>query len=218
MAIIAVIAVIGYLIYAVDGWGEAWKHTINGAKLLFQAYVESVKLYFNTMVNTVMIGINLIKKGWYEFKESVGIGNSSENQSMIAKINADTNARKQAIIDGAKKVKDTALKAKDEFVLAGGSLHSNGKGFGTMTTDIKKKLGLEDKGIAKPKVPGIGDKGKSTGLDNTKDNSKTNEAIATGGTKNTVVNITVGEMVGIKAGTVNGSNETIEKSRKRNGR
>jgi TP901 family phage tail tape measure protein len=211
MAIIAVIAIIAYLIYAVDGWGAAWKHTVNGAKLLFYTFIEAIKLYFNTYLTAFMIGLNYIKLGWYEFKEAVGMGNSAENQSMIAKIHADTDARKKAIIDGAKKVRDTALKAKGEFVLAGGSLHSNGKSFSTMTGDIKKKLGFEDKGIAKPKVPGIADKGKQQGLDNSKDNSKTNDAIATGGTKNTVVNITIQEMNGVRTNILQGTKDAVDK-------
>ncbi len=197
VAIIALIAIIAYLVYSVDGWGQAWNHTVKGAKLLFQAFVERVQFYFITLVNGIMIGINLIKKGWYEFKEAVGIGDSSENQKMIAKINSDTDARKKAIIDSAKKVRETALKAKDEFVLAGGSLKSNGKTIGDFGNEIKKKLGFGDeKGIKPAKVAGAADLPPADLPPS--DNTKTNEAIATGGTKHNYFNITIKELNGLK--------------------
>jgi len=51
-----------------------------------------------------MIAIDKIKIGWYEFKEAVGLGDSEENQKMIAQINKDVEDRKAALVDGAKKV------------------------------------------------------------------------------------------------------------------
>lgn len=212
MAIVAIIAVIAYLIYAVDGWGNAWKHTVNGAKLLFKLFVDAIKFYFNTYITTFMIGLNFIKKGWYEFKNLIGAGNKTENDSAIAKINADTNARKQALIDGAKKMKETALKAKDEFVLAGSSFHSNGKGFGTMMGDIKGKLGLNDKGISPAKLPGSPVDPKDPKGDPINPTKPTNEAIATGGTKHNYITIKIEELIGLKAGTVSGGKETAKQS------
>lgn len=184
-AIIALIGVIAWVVSSTEGWGEAWKHTVNGAKLLFKAYVETVKLYFNTMVNGIMIGINHIKKGWYEFKEDMGIGESSENQKIIAQINRDTEARKKAIIDGAKNVIDLAKQSKDEFVLAAQS--------------IKWKKGAEktEEGISPAGLPGMkdGQQTKSFGsVDGKK--SKTNEAIATGGTKHNYITINLGNLIG----------------------
>lgn len=210
LAIIAIIAVIAYLIYAFDGWGNAWKHTVNGAKLIFQLYVDAIKMYFYTFITAFMIGLNFIKKGWYEFKNLIGAGDKSANDSALAKINADTNARKQALIDGAKKLKSTALKARDEFVLAGGSLHSNGKGFGTMTGNLKKSLGLEPKGIAPVNgAPGETPKGLGSGG---ADGAKSNEAIATGGTKNSVINITINELNGVKTAVIQGGKELANKA------
>jgi TP901 family phage tail tape measure protein len=211
VAIIALIAIIAYLVYSVDGWGAAWHHTVNGAKLLFQVYVESVKFYWSTMVNVIMMGINLIKKGWYEFKEAVGIGDSSENQKMLAKINADTDARKKAIVDGAKKIRDTALKAKDEFVLAGGSLKSNGKTIGDFGNAIKEKLGFGDKGIKAPNGAPNG-KPKGDGSGGGSDGTKTNDAIATGGTKHNYYTITIKEINGIKADVIQSGKEAANKA------
>ncbi len=123
VAIGALIAGIAYLASKVSGWGEAWKHTWNGAKLLVQTWVEGVKLYWNTLVNGLMIGINKIKEGWYNFKNAMGIGDKAENNKMLAQIHADTEARKQAIADSAKKAVETGKKAAEEFKKAGQSLH-----------------------------------------------------------------------------------------------
>lgn len=175
LGIMALIAAIAWVVTSTEGWGEAWKHTVNGAKLLFQAYVESVKFYFNTMVNAIMIGINFIKKGWYEFKESVGMGDSTQNQQMIAKINADTEARKKAVLDGAKKVANLAVAAKDEFVLAGKSVKWK---------EAAQKT--EDAGITAPNMPGVAQNPNAPGKEK---KTKTNEAISTGGTKHNYITI-----------------------------
>lgn len=183
-AVIALIAVIGWVVSKTEGWGEAWKHTVNGAKLLFKAYVESVKLYFTTMVNGIMIGINYIKEGWFKFKEAVGMGDSSENKRMIAQIHQDTEARKKAIVDGAKKVAGLTIQAGAEFKMAGQSIK------------WKKAAEKTEDGIKPPEIPGtMQTDGPGAG---SKDNSKqkTNEAIATGGTKHNYITVKVENVVG----------------------
>lgn len=62
-----------------------------------------------------MLGLDKIKLGWYKFKEAVGLGDSAENQAMIARINTDVENRKQAIIDGANRVKELARKTADSL-------------------------------------------------------------------------------------------------------
>lgn len=75
VAIGALIAIGAYLVSKVGGWGQAWQHTWNGAKLLFQGFVMSIQFQWNTAINGLMIGLNKIREGWYSFKNSVGIGN-----------------------------------------------------------------------------------------------------------------------------------------------
>ncbi|MFY0714128.1 phage tail tape measure protein [Seonamhaeicola sp. NFXS20] len=125
LVIAAVAALVGAIVWlstSVEGWGDAWQHTWNGAKLLFSAFVLTVKANFNTMINGLMVGINMIKEGWYKFKIAMGIGDEAENQKMLDQINADTEARKKSIVDGYKEVAKTALEAGVEFTKAGGSL------------------------------------------------------------------------------------------------
>jgi TP901 family phage tail tape measure protein len=187
--VIALVAAIAWVVSSTEGWGEAWKHTVNGAKLLFQAFVEGVKFYFSTMVNGIMMGINVIKKGWFEFKESMGLGDSSANQKVISQINADTEARKKAVVDGAKKVAKLGLAAKDEFVLAGQSVK------------WKKAAEKTADGIAPPTIPGTtattNGGGAKGGAPAGSSKTKGNEAVATGGTKNTVININLKDLIGV---------------------
>lgn len=123
VAIGALIAIGAILVSKVGGWGKAWQHTWNGAKLLFQGFVMGIQLYWNTAINGLMIGLNKIKEGWYKFKNAVGIGNEGENNSALAQIKADTEARKKAIVDGAKQLITVSKKAGNEFQKAGQSLY-----------------------------------------------------------------------------------------------
>lgn len=180
LAVVALIAAITWVATATTGWGEAWDHTVKGAKLIFQAFVEGVKLYFNTVVNGIMIGINKIKEGWYEFKNAVGIGDENENNAALAKIHADTEARKKAITDGAKEVARLAGEGANEFSLAAKSI----------------KLKPEEAGITDPMgIPGANTQGKQGAPGANAEQNKTNQAIATGGTKNTTINIKLNNLV-----------------------
>lgn len=122
VAIGALIAIIVLIVSKVEGWGEAWKHTFEGAKLVFKAYVAFVKLYFNTLVNGIMIGLNYIMLGWYKFKQAMGLGDENQNMQAIKRIQQDTEARKKAITDGIKEVADLSARAVNEFSAAGQSL------------------------------------------------------------------------------------------------
>jgi hypothetical protein len=113
--ILALIAVIGLVVKYTNGWGKSWSGVVNGAKEVFNTYVSFVKANFNAMINGIMIGILKIQKGWYKFKNALGIGDSSKNQAMLDQINSDVERRKQSIIDGYKKVAEHGKKAANEF-------------------------------------------------------------------------------------------------------
>jgi len=180
--IIALIAVIAYVVNKTDGWGKAWKLTIEGAKLLWQAFSAGIKLYFTASVNSIVIGLLLIKKGWYEFKKAVGIGNPDENKSILSKINKDIDDRKKAIVNGAKDVVKLSTAAAEKFKAAGLSIKWK-----------KETKGIEEsKGI--PGIPGAVTNN-STNKNLNDAGKKTTEAVATGGTKNTTVNIQIGNLV-----------------------
>jgi TP901 family phage tail tape measure protein len=194
--VIALIAAIAWVVSRTEGWGKMWKHTVNGAKLIFQAYVELAKANFNTLVNGIMIGINKIQIAWYKFKNATGMGDKNQNNAMINQLNADVEARKQSISAGYKKAAGTALAAKDEF----------SKALNSVKWKDKKGAGAES-GIAQPTIPGVKDAGGggTGGTDTDESGKKSNQAVATGGTKHNYITITIKELNGLKDVVVSGT-------------
>jgi hypothetical protein len=187
--VLALILVIVYCVKHVSGWGDLWKHTMNGAKLVFLSYAEFVKANFNAVVNSIMIGIDLIKVGWYKFKQAVGIGKSSENQAMIAQISSDVTARENSIKEGYKKMNNTAIAAKNEFVAATGSLHAD-MSFGQYFSNTKNSLMPNTPALAGNNQGSGGGFGTGSGTGN-----KAKDTIASGGSRNTSIIINLGKMV-----------------------
>ena len=194
-AIIGLIAVIGYVCYKVQGWGTLWDGIVGFMKYSFLAFVESVKLYFNTMINGIMIGLDKIKLGWYKFKEAVGLGDSAENQAAIARINTDIENRQQAILEGAKRVADNAAKAKASL----DGIHlkwDSERSLGDVTAKLKTSLG-----IASPSLPGMSGElatntaGTGGGTSGSTTGAGAVSGIATGGRRSTTIRITLGSLV-----------------------
>lgn len=182
--VIAIGAAIVWVVNKTEGWGKAWKKTIEGSKFLFKSFVSGIKLHFTTMVNGLMIGINKIKKGWYQFKVATGLGDASESKAMISKINADTEARKRKILDAAKDLKENTMKAVSSFKEAGGSIK------------LKVKPKVESATSASTGMLsgllGGGSKKTTSGSEELK---KTNTATATGGRRTKTVNIQLKSLI-----------------------
>lgn len=190
LAVIALVAAIIWVASATEGWGQMWQHTVNGAKLLFMAFVQYNIAQFNTLVNGIMIGIAKIQVGWYKFKNLVGMGDKSQNQAMISQLNNEVEQRKKSIVDGYKKAGQLAIQSKDEFT----------KAFNSVKWKKDKKGAEASGGISAPGVPGTdpnatgGGEASGGGSDKGK---KTNEAIATGGTKHNYITINLKDLIGV---------------------
>lgn len=193
LGVLALAAAIVWVASKTEGWGNAWKHTVNGAKLLFTAYVETVKAQFNTVVNGIMIGIDKIQIAWYKFKNMAGLGDSKANSAEIAKLNSDVEARKESIKAGYKKAASTAMAAGSEFKAAYDSVK------------WKKETKTEDSGIANPLIPGTNLGGGASGSGGGSEKAKkSNEAVATGGAKHNYITITIKELNGLKDVVISG--------------
>lgn len=195
-AIAALVAAIVYVCTRIQGWGSLWDGICGFMKHTFFAFVENIKLAWTTVVNGIMIGLDAIKLGWYEFKEACGLGDSSENQSAIAKIHADIEARKKAITDGTKKIAEheaKAIRALKGIKMSWGSnkkTESSSAAMGT-NSQLQSLVSASTSGAeVSANMPSLG---------------KSNEAIVTGGTRNTSITINLGEMIG--SVTFNGSIE-----------
>lgn len=205
--IVALVGVIIYLCNHITGLGKLWDGVVGFMKFSFYAFVDAVKLYFDTYVNGFLKGLDKIKLGWYKFKEACGIGDSEENQKAIAAINADVVRRQKAITDGAKSVLDNALKAKNAITEGFSSL---GWKSGNKSESAAAALGVNDQLIAATNSGGGGMSLNSL----SQESSKATEAVATGGTRNTEVHINIGDMIRqvTFSGTVSENKNDIEKT------
>lgn len=189
--IVALIGVIAYLVYKIEGWGSLWQGVVGFMKYTFLAFVESVKLYFSTMINGILIGIDKIKLAWYKFKEAVGIGDSSENQAAISKINSDVEARQKAIIEGAEKVAENARKAKESLSSIDMRWNSD-KSLSDVTKGLKTKLGISTNAKLESSVNA---NGKTEGV-TAGSLSEGTQSISAGGSRSTNITITMKDLVG----------------------
>ncbi|HUH26326.1 MAG TPA: hypothetical protein VLY87_06845, partial [Flavobacterium sp.] len=189
--IIALAALIGFLIYKIDGWGEAWDHTVNSVKSLWDGFTNHLKLGWLVTEDFLLSGIDKIMIAWYKLKS---LWDEDGANGALEQMNQRSEERKQAIEGTRSEIKKNYANAISEAIGAKNSLSWNDKGFDDMKNDIKSKLG-----IAEPKgIPGVTSKnGLTTGLanDGTGGTSKSNTAIATGGTKHNYITITMDNLV-----------------------
>jgi hypothetical protein len=115
IGIVALISLIGLAIKYTSGWGTNFKFTTEGMKLILEYFILTVKNNFSTMVNAVMIALEAIQRGWYKFKQSVGMGDADENAKMIAGISDSIEKRKKAIVDGYKAVGQKGVETAAAF-------------------------------------------------------------------------------------------------------
>lgn len=187
MGIVALVAAIIYVCTKIQGWGSLWDGICGFMKHTFFAFVESFKSGWTAAVNGFMIGIDKIKLGWYQTKLALGIGDEGATRAAIRQINADVEARQKAIVDSQKKVTEHVNKAKESLAgieMSWGSDEKTESSSASMGTNSQlQSLVSASTGGAETSanMPSLG---------------KSNEAIATGGTRNTSITINLGEMIG----------------------
>ena len=188
VGIIALIAIIAYCIVGVSGWGKAWEYTVQGMKYSWEAFVENFQLLWTVAKNTFMAGIDACKLAWYKFKEAVGLGDSTENQAMINKIQNDLQERAKTVTEGYKKANEAGEKAKEAFGKAWDSLEF--KSFKEVKDGLMGKLGMKTESSPAPGVsPITGETTATTG-----EGTKTKDNIVSGGTRQTHINIQIGNV------------------------
>ena len=139
--VVLLIGVIVFLCLKIKGWGTLWNAVCTFAKETFYAFVDGVKVYFTTLVNGIMIGLDKIKEGWYKFKMAVGIGDENENMKALDAVQKDIRARANMISAAAKVEKEHIEKAKHAFDNV--SLQWDKKVTLKSTTDkLKAELGM----------------------------------------------------------------------------
>jgi len=190
--VVALAAYIGYLIYKIDGWGEAWEHTVNAVKSLWDGFTNHLKLGWLVAENFLMSGIDKIMIAWYKLKS---LWDEDSANNALDQINQRSEERKRAIGETTQEIVQNYANAWDSTKKAGNSLSWNDKGFEDIKNDIKSRLGIADPSATVPGVTPTG--GLNTGLTTggTGGASKSNNAIATGGTKHNYITITMDKLV-----------------------
>lgn len=188
VGIIALIAIITYCIIGVSGWGKAWEYTVQGMKYSWEAFVSKFQLLWNETKNAFLSGIDACKLAWYKFKEAVGLGDSTENQAMINKIQNDLQERAKSVTEGYKKANEAGEKAKEAFGKAWDSLEF--KSFKEVKDGLMGKLGMKTESSPAPGIsPITGETTTTTG-----EGTKTKDNIVSGGTRQTHINIQIGNV------------------------
>jgi hypothetical protein len=141
------------------------------------------------MINGIMIGINKIKEGWYKFKNAVGLGDKTENNNLIAQIEADTEARKKAIVDGYAKAASLGVESAKEFIKAGQSLKWNEE---NTLAGAKDKI-MDKLGLGTPPTPTTPEDDPTKTNLNTEGQQTAGNVIA-GGKRTTNINVSIGEV------------------------
>ena len=185
--IIVLIAVITYLISKISGWGEAWSTVVNNAKLTWEAFTSMIDYYWQKTTNSFMIGLNKIKEGWYTFKNAVGMGEESENNALLEKINQDTENRKKTIENAQKNFDEKAGAFKKGIKNPLDELKWNEKSSLSSTVNNLKNTIM-------PEYSAVGGLGKDDKKKEKKKGRKKKEAsdgIISGGSKQTNITINI---------------------------
>jgi hypothetical protein len=180
--VVALIAIITYLVYAFDGWGKTWQNLMAYSKYTWAAFKDNFQIIWLNIQDAFMTGIELIEKGWYKLKS---LWDKDGAAAGLAKINDQQNSRAEAIAK-ANGLLLSDVKAAEAINVW--QVHSNGKSLGNIIGDLKKKLGLNTHGINPATASGFGANGKLAGDigDGGKDKA---DSINKGGQRSIVINI-----------------------------
>ena len=187
--IVALIALIAFLVIKVDGWGQTWNNVMTMCKLGFELFKASVTLIWLNVQDAFLRGFEVIEEGWYKVQS---LWNEDAANAGLSKLEADRNARAKEIADAQGKVADIAKQMSNMEVI---KLSVNDTSLSDVGNKLKNKIGISVPGI--PGTNGAGGtiggaiSGSGSGGGAGKD---TANSIATGGTKTTHITVNVGQM------------------------
>lgn len=185
-AIIALGAIIGYIIYRYSGWGEAWGNLMGFFTNSWSGFKESFYGIWLNVQDMFLSGIEKMQGAWYKFK---GLWDEDAANAGLAQLNDQANTRAAEIANSKGKANQFAQAAAESWNKIG--LKDSGKGVGDFV-----KEGLKKVGIANPSINGqpVNTKFSATG-DKAAPGKQKSEAVATGGTKSTTINISIGKQI-----------------------
>lgn len=189
--IVALIALIAFLIIKIDGWGETWDNVMKFCGLVFDGFKTGLELKWLQIQDFFMSGLELIEKGWYKLQ---GLWNKDSANAGLAKLEAQRNERARELAEKQGKLEGLAKQMSEMEII---KLKVNDTSLGDVANSLKSKLGISAAGI-----PGMGGDGSfgGGGTDGTGGtggggaSGAAANSIATGGSKTTHITVNVGEM------------------------
>ena len=179
--VVALIAVIAFLIIKIDGWGKTWSNLMTWIDLTWQIMKSNFEFTWIKIQDTFMSGIELIEKGWYKLQ---ALWDKDSANAGLAKIE-NKQAERAAEIAAAKGKMDELVKARKEMTVF--ALKINDTKLSDVVGGLKEQLGMNA-----PLATNLVPDGPPAPEDPTK---KTTDTIAQGGTRNTEININFRNMV-----------------------
>lgn len=182
--VIALVALITYLIVKLDGWRETWENLMSYLDLSWKMFKSSFELAWLQTQDTFLSGIELIKKAWYQLQ---ALWDKEGAKAGLAKIENRQFERASEIAAARGKMAELT-KQRDAIKVF--QLKWNDTQLSDVVGGLKNSLG-----ITSPSIPGANIDG---GEDPAKDDnaiSSTSNGIASGGTRNTEIHITLRNLV-----------------------
>ena len=182
-AIIALIGAITYVIYKTEGWGETWSNLMRYMNLTWDIFKGNFEVIWLNVQDTFLTGVEYIQKAWYKLKS---LWDEDSANSELSKINDEQNKRAEEIAKAKGKLDELKKERSNIDVW---QVKWNDKSLKDITGGLKDKLG-----ISAPTIPGATNSG-TTASNTASKTEGASETIASGGTRNTSIEITFKNMV-----------------------
>lgn len=188
--IVALIALIAFLVVKIDGWGKTWSNVLQYGKLQLQLFKENAVKEWLIIKNTFLDGVEIIQKGWYKLKS---LWDKSAADEGLAALETQRNQRANELAKQTGKVAELQKQIAGMKVI---ELSWNKTTFSDVADKLKAKIGISTPGVPGTGAP-IGDGtgiGGQTGGGASGAGKDTANSIATGGTKTTHITINISEL------------------------
>ena len=184
IGVVALAAAIGYVIYKVNGWSDAW----DGLCTFLLAKWEIFKSNWLIGIESILQGFNRtvdgIKRQWYELQKTLGIGNKRKIDVQLEILDDLENERKKAMARLTNQKEDEQRKAEYGWTKMTNSL--------TWGDDQEESKNKKNNGVFAALTQAVNGFGSTPNVGTTEAQTKKGtEQVVTGGTKNTTINITL---------------------------
>jgi len=137
LGIMALIAIIIYLVKIYDGWGAAWGNLVEFLKISWEIFKNHFEVTWLAIKNNFLDGVDTMIAAWYKLK---GLWDEQGAQEGLAKLKEESDARAREL--SSVHAKGIELKVKAVDALRGVKLTRNKETLGTIKDGLMQKLGM----------------------------------------------------------------------------